>query len=75
MDFSLIQSKIAQFFRFFQDYPGACIVLAFVLLLFALTKMRERNSSAGMFTIVIIAAILFMLGLGGITGLGFGMSF
>ena len=75
MDFSVITSKIGQFFRWFERYPGACIVLGIVLMIIAFIQMRERQSSEGMFTIVIIAVFLFIYGLGGITGLGFGMSF
>ena len=75
MDFSALYSKITRFFSSILENGGLCIVLAIVFLLYAVTVMRERKSSAGMFFVIVIAVALFMIGMGNLTGLGFGMSF
>ena len=75
MDFSILISKFKQFLRIFVDYPGLNIVIAIVILFYVLWTARERQSSSGVWLLLVIAVFLFMFGLGGITGLGFGMSF
>lgn len=61
--------------RFLEKYPLITIAIAGVMLFFCIINMRERQSSAGMWGVVIIAAALIMWGLGCLTGMGFTMSF
>lgn len=68
-------SKCKQQIQWFIDKPALVMVIAVVILFFGIFRMRENNSSAGMYTIVIIAVFLFIWALGQMTGLGFGMSF
>lgn len=75
MDFSILMSKFKQFLRVFVDYPGLNIVIAIAIIFYVLWTMRERQSSSGVWFLLVIAIIFFMFGLGGLTGLGFGMSF
>lgn len=75
MDISVLMSKLRQFLRVFVDYPGLDIVIAIVIIFYVLWTMRERQSSSGVWFLLVIAILFFMFGLGGITGLGFGMSF
>lgn len=72
---SAFVSKCKQQIRWFVDKPVLVLIIAIVILLFSMFRMRENNSSAGMYTIVIIAAFLVIWSLGQMTGLGFGMSF
>lgn len=75
MDLSILISKLKQFLRVFVDYPGLDIVIAIVILFYVIWTMRDRQSSSGVWFLLVIAIAFFMFGLGGITGLGFGMSF
>lgn len=75
MDFSILISKLKQFLRIFVDYPGLDIVIAIAIIFYVLWTMRERQSSSGVWFLLVVAILFFMFGLGGITGLGFGMSF
>lgn len=75
MDWSLIVSKIKQALRIFIDYPGLDIVIAIALFFYVIWTMRDRKSSSGVWFIMVIAVIFFMMGMGGLTGLGLGMSF
>lgn len=72
---SAFVSRCKQQIQWIADKPVLVLVIAIVILLFSLFRMRENNSSAGMYTIVIIAAFLFIWALGQMTGLGFSMSF
>lgn len=72
---SAFLSKCRQQLQWLLDRPAIILVLAIVMLIFSIFRMRENNSSAGMYTIVVIAAIMFMYALGQMTGLGFSMSF
>lgn len=72
---SAFVSKCKQQIQWIADKPVLVLIIAIVILLFSLFRMRENNSSAGMYTIVVIAAFLFIWALGQMTGLGFGMSF
>lgn len=72
---SAFVSRCKQQIQWIADKPVLVLIIAVVILLFSLFRMRENNSSAGMYTIVIIAAFLFIWALGQMTGLGFGMSF
>ena len=75
LDIGVLMSKLRQFLRVFVDYPGLDIVIAIGIIFFVLWTMRERQSSSGVWFLLVIAILFFMFGLGGITGLGFGMSF
>lgn len=68
-------SRCKQQIQWIADKPVLVLIIAIVILLFSIFRMRENNSSAGMYTIVVIAAFLFIWALGQMTGLGFGMSF
>lgn len=68
-------SRIRQGIDLFLSNGWYCVIVAIVLLIWAFFSMRDRQSSAGTWGIVILAAALIMIGLGQITGLGFGMSF
>ena len=72
---SAFVSRCKQQIQWIADKPVLVLIIAIVILLFSLFRMRENNSSAGMCTIVVIAAFLFIWALGQMTGLGFGMSF
>lgn len=72
---SAFLSKCRQQLQWVLDRPVIILVAAVVVLIFGLFRMRENNSSAGMWSIVIIAAIMFMYALGQLTGLGFSMTF
>lgn len=72
---SAFVSRCEQQIQWIADKPVLVLIIAIVILLFSLFRMRENNSSAGMYTIVVIAAFLFIWALGQMTGLGFGMSF
>lgn len=72
---SAFVSRCKQQIQWIADKPVLVLIIAIVILLFSLFRMRENNSSAGMYTIVVIAAFLFIWALGQMTGLGFGMSF
>lgn len=72
---SAFLSKCRQQLQWVLDRPVIIMILAVLILLFSIFRMRENNSSAGMFTVVIIAAFMFIWALGQMTGLGFGMSF
>lgn len=72
---SAFVSRCKQQIQWIADKPVLVLIIAIVILLFSLFRMRENNSSAGMYTIVIIAAFLFIWALGQMTGLGFSMSF
>jgi amino acid transporter len=72
---SAFVSRCKQQIQWIADKPVLVLLIAVVILLFSLFRMRENNSSAGMYTIVVIAAFLFIWALGQMTGLGFGMSF
>lgn len=72
---SAFLSKCRQQLQWVLDRPVIIMILAILILLFSIFRMRENNSSAGMFTIVIIATFMFIWALGQMTGLGFGMSF
>ena len=72
---SAFVSRCKQQIQWVADKPVLVLIIAVVILLFSLFRMRENNSSAGMYTIVVIAAFLFIWALGQMTGLGFSMSF
>lgn len=72
---SAFVSRCKQQIQWIADKPVLVLIIAIVILLLSLFRMRENNSSAGMYTIVVIAAFLFIWALGQMTGLGFGMSF
>lgn len=72
---SAFVSRCKQQIQWIADKPVLVLIIAVVILLFSLFRMRENNSSAGMYTIVVIAAFLFIWDLGQMTGLGFSMSF
>lgn len=72
---SAFVSKCKQQIQWVADKPVLVLIIAIVILLFSLFRMRENNSSAGMYMIVVIAAFLFIWALGQMTGLGFSMSF
>ena len=72
---SAFVSRCKQQIQWIADKPVLVLIIAIVILLFSLFRMRENNSSAGMYTIVIIAAFLFIWALGQMTGLSFSMSF
>lgn len=72
---SAFVSRCKQQIQWIADKPVLVLIIAVVILLFSLFRMRENNSSAGMYTIVVIAAFLFIWALGQMTGLGFSMSF
>lgn len=72
---SAFVSKCKQQIQWVADKPVLVLIIAVVILLFSLFRMRENNSSAGMYMIVVIAAFLFIWALGQMTGLGFSMSF
>lgn len=72
---SAFVSRCKQQIQWIADKPVLVLIIAIVILLFSLFRMRENNSSSGMYTIVVIAAFLFIWALGQMTGLGFGMSF
>ncbi len=72
---SAFVSRCKQQIQWIADKPVLVLIIAIVILLFSLFRMRENNSSAGMYAIVVIAAFLFIWALGQMTGLGFGMSF
>ena len=69
------KTKLIHAFDVFKDYPWLAIVLGVLFLIYAVAKMRERQSSAGSWVVIIIAVILFMYGLSGVTGLSLYMSF
>lgn len=70
-----LQAKLVAFLRYFHDYPLLDIILAIVILVFAVFKMDERQSSAGMWGIIVACIALFLYGLSLLTGLSLGMSF
>ena len=72
---SAFVSRCRQQIQWIADKPVLVLIIAVVILLFSLFRMRENNSSAGMYMIVVIAAFLFIWALGQMTGLGFSMSF
>ena len=72
---SAFLSKCRQQLRWVLDRPVIILVAAVIVLIFGLFRMRENNSSAGMWSIVVIAAIMFTYALGQSTGLGFSMTF
>lgn len=72
---SAFVSRCKQQIQWVADKPVLVLIIAVVILLFSLFRMRENNSSAGMYMIVVIAAFLFIWALGQMTGLGFSMSF
>lgn len=72
---SAFVSRCKQQIQWIADKPVLVLIIAVVILLFSLFRMRENNSSAGMYTIVVIAAFLFIWALDQMTGLGFSMSF
>lgn len=72
---SAFVSRCKQQIQWIADKPVLVLIIAVIILLFSIFRMRENNSSAGMYTIVVIAAFLFIWALGQMTGLGFGMSF
>lgn len=72
---SAFVSRCKQQIQWIADKPVLVLIIAIVILLFSLFRMRENNSSAGMYMIVVIAAFLFIWALGQMTGLGFSMSF
>lgn len=72
---SAFVSRCKQQIQWIADKPVLVLIIAVVILLFSLFRMRENNSSAGMYMIVVIAAFLFIWALGQMTGLGFSMSF
>ena len=53
-------------------YP---IIAALVLMLFGIISMQGRRSSAGSWGIIVVAVVLFMIGMCKLTGLSMGMSF
>ena len=77
MEYYLNKAKqmVVSVIRFLEEYPLITIAIAGVMLFFCIINMRERQSSAGMWVVVIIAAVLIMWGLGCLTGMGFTMSF
>lgn len=70
-----LQAKFISFIRLFQEYPLLDIGLAIIILIFAVFRMDERQSSAGSYGIIIFCVILFLYGLSQLTGLSLGMSF
>lgn len=72
---SAFVSRCKQQIQWIADKPVLVLIIAVIILLFSIFRMRENNSSAGMYTIVVIAAFLFIWALGQMTGLGFSMSF
>ena len=72
---SAFVSRCKQQIQWIADKPVLVLIIAVVILLFSLFRMRENNSSAGMYMIVVIAAFLFIWALGQMTGLGFSMAF
>lgn len=72
---SAFVSRCKQQIQWIADKPVLVLIIAVVILLFSLFRMRENNSSAGMYMVVVIAAFLFIWALGQMTGLGFSMSF
>lgn len=72
---SAFVSRCKQQIQWIADKPVLVLIIAVIILLFSIFRMRENNSSAGMYMIVVIAAFLFIWALGQMTGLGFSMSF
>ena len=77
MDFDLdvFLQQCKQAFIAYISNGWYCIISAVVILIFAIFSMTDRQSSAGSWTFIVIAVVLFMMGLGNLTGMGFGMSF
>lgn len=75
MDVSVLMSKLAQMWRMFLSNGWYPIIVGVIVMVFALFSMSQRQSSAGSWFFVLLAAVLFIYGLGQLTGLGFSMSF
>lgn len=75
MDVSYMKSKISQGIDWLARYPLVVMIVVAFILVITFLNMRERQSSAGAWGVILICAFLFMWALGNLTGLGFGMSF
>lgn len=75
IDLSATMSRARQAFEAFISNGWYCIIVAVIVLVFAVFSMSERQSSAGSWFFIVVAVFLFMIGLGNLTGLGFSMSF
>lgn len=75
MDISLWVSRIERYFKMFISDGWYPIIAALVLMLFGVISMQGRRSSAGSWGIIVVAVVLFMIGMCKLTGLSMGMSF
>ena len=71
----LIGKKFKELGMLFIDYPLLDIGLAIAILVIAIFNMDSKQSSAGMYGIIIVAVALFLFGMCNLFGVSFGMSF
>lgn len=72
---SSVKQSVGSIIRFLETYPLVTIIIAIVILFFKIFSMKEKQSSAGSWIIILIASGMIIWGLGCLTGLGFSMSF
>lgn len=70
MDTSYIMSRIRHWIDWFIQRPLILILLAVVIMIFAVFSMDNRKSNAGSWVFIILAVILFLMALSGMTGYG-----
>ena len=68
-----IQQWFREFVRWWQQHPGAYIVLAIAILIIAIFNMNDKKTSAGSWGAIVIAVVLFIMGLFGVTGADLGI--
>ena len=68
-----IQQIVNNTIRWWQAHPVAYIIVAIVMLIIAIFNMSDKKTSAGSWTIIVIAVILFMMGMFGVTGMDLGI--
>lgn len=69
------KTQVTQLIRFLNSHAYIYLILAIFLMAIAIFNMYDKNTSAGMWTILTIAIILFLIGISQLTGLSLGMSF
>lgn len=71
----LMLERFRQLFEKFWTNGWLCILVAVILLGYGIFNAAQKNTSAGIWILILIGSVLIINGLGQLTGLGFSMSF
>ncbi len=75
MDTGSLEATFNQIINFCDQHPAVFMIAGGIILFLAIARASTNESTAGMYGVVIIACILFLIGLAKMTGMSLGMSF